>query len=199
MGIIATGWIEGLSSEVVYLTRAIFSLRSIPRDTIKAARSNKIPSEVSDQYLRAVTRYHKEYVARLRRDLAETIWVEAEELAKHILDFDAYDVIQALRAGPHLAEELQVLLETDKTALRKQLSSLEKGNIILRLNDEKGREHILLQCDPEVVTVYPEWLIERTIDLYNGEEIVSRQAIHYLEVLKRSHPSYIGMALTEVE
>ncbi|MHA1390233.1 MAG: hypothetical protein ACTSR9_17575, partial [Candidatus Thorarchaeota archaeon] len=81
--------------------------------------------------------------------------------------------------------------------MRKQLNKLEKANIIMRINDEESRQHIMLKCDPEVSTVYPEWLIQRTVDLYNDEEIVSRQAMHYLEVLKRSHPSQAALVTQE--
>ena len=61
----------------------------------------------------------------------------------------------------------------------------------MRIKDKEKRQHIMLKCNPEVITVYPEWLIQRTVDLYNDEEIVSQQAIHYLEVLKMSHPSQL--------
>ncbi len=189
MGIIATGWVEGLSSEVIYLTRALFILRTISRETVKAVQSKQVPPEVAKQYIDATKKYHREYIARLRKDLSETIWVEAETLAKFMLDFDVYDILRILRSGPQQTEHLPSLLETTKANVRKHVKKLEKGGIVMRINDESGREHLLLKCNPEVVTVYPEWLIQRTIDLYNDEEIVSRQAIHYLEVLKASHPS----------
>jgi hypothetical protein len=67
------------------------------------------------------------------------------------------------------------------------------------VNDESGGEQLMLKCDPEVVTVYPEWLIQRTVDLYNDEDIVSRQAMHYLEVLKKSHPSQATTIAMEVK
>ncbi|MHA1930651.1 MAG: hypothetical protein ACTSV2_18935 [Candidatus Thorarchaeota archaeon] len=198
MGIIATGWVEGLSSEVIYLTRAIMFLRTIPQDTIKAIRSGKLPREVATQYLTTSKRYHKDYIARLRRDLNETIWTEAEQLAKIALDFEAYDIIEVLRDGPQQTDFLPEILEVQKAKIRKQLKALEKNNIVMRVSDEEGREHVLLKCNPEVVTVYPEWLIERTVDLYNDEEVPSRQAIHYLEVLKNFHPSN-SAAFAEVE
>jgi hypothetical protein len=70
---------------------------------------------------------------------------------------------------------------------------------LTRINDEEGGERLMLKCDPEVVTVYPEWLIQRTVDLYNDEEVVSRQAMHYLEVLKKSHPSQAASIAVEAE
>ncbi len=198
MGIIATGWVEGLSSEVIYLTRALFILREISRETIRAIRSGKLPQEVSEQFLQSTKRYHRDYIARLRKDLSETIWTEADQLAKILLDFEAYDIIEILRDGPRLVENLQELLDTNKSGLRSQLSKLEKHNIILKINDEDGRQHVMLKCSPEVATVYPEWLVSRTVDLYNDEEVPSRQAIHYLEVLKKFHPSN-ATAMMEVE
>jgi len=199
MGIIATGWVEGLSSEVIYLTRALFILRKINSDTVKSLRKGSLPTEVADQFLQASRRYHRDYLARLRKDLFDTIWTEAEELAKHILDFEAYDVIQVLRTGPKEVEQLKIDVDMAEDKLRKQLTNLEKANIIMRINDEEGRQYLILKCDPEVSTVYPEWLIQRTVDLYNDEELVSRQAIHYLEVLKRSHPSQVAELVTGVE
>jgi len=199
MGIIATGWVEGLSSEVIYLTRALFILRTISPETTKAVRKGKLPTDVAESFLQSSRRYHREYVARLRKDLFETIWSEAEDLAKYVLDFEAYDIIQILRKGPTERELLKAEVDLSASKFRKQLSSLEKANIISRINDEEGREHILLKSDPEVATVYPEWLIQRTVDLYNDEELVSRQAMHYLEVLRRSHPSGVGKIAAEVE
>ncbi|MHA3964209.1 MAG: hypothetical protein AM325_011815 [Candidatus Thorarchaeota archaeon SMTZ1-45] len=198
MGLIATGWVEGLSSEVIYLTRALFVLRTTSQDTVRAVRKGKLPKDVAEQYLQTSRRYHRDYVARLRKDLFDTIWKEAEELAKCMLDFEAYDIIRVLRGGPQESEHLPVLVELTKAKLRKQLTSLEKANIVTRINDEDGREHVILKCNPEVVTVYPEWLIQRTADLYNDEEIVSRQAMHYLEVLKKSHPSQVSKMAAEV-
>jgi DNA-binding HxlR family transcriptional regulator len=199
MGIIATGWVEGLSSEVIYLTRALFVLRTISQDTTRAVRKGKLPTDVAESFLQASRKYHRDYIARLRKDLFETVWTEAEDLAKLLLDFEAYDIIRILRNGPTETELLKANVDLSKSKLRKQLSSLEKSNILMRINDEEGREHVLLKCNPEVSTVYPEWLIKRTVDLYNDEEVVSRQAMHYLEVLKRSHPSRAASAVAEVE
>ncbi|MHA1634533.1 MAG: hypothetical protein ACTSUZ_08260 [Candidatus Thorarchaeota archaeon] len=199
MGIIATGWVEGLSSEVIYLTRALFILRKISHDTVRSVQKGSLPTEVAEQFLQSSRRYHRDYLARLRKDLFDTIWTEAENLAKHILDFEAYDIIQSLRAGPIEAEQLKINIDLPDGKLRKQLNKLEKANIIMRINDEESRQHIMLKCDPEVSTVYPEWLIQRTVDLYNDEEIVSRQAMHYLEVLKRSHPSQAALVTQEAE
>lgn len=199
MGLIATGWVEGLSSEVIYLTRALFILRTISHDAVKAVRKGKLPKDVADNYLQLSGRYHRDYIARLRKDLFETIWTEAEDLAKYMLDFEAYDLIKVLRGGPQESEHLLALVDQTKSKLRKQLTSLEKANIVSRINDEDGREHVILKCNPEVVTVYPEWLIQRTVDLYNDEELVSRQALHYLEVLKKSHPSQASAMAMEAE
>ena len=199
MGIIATGWVEGLSSEVIYLTRALFILRQISQDTVRAVRKGKLPTEVANQFLQSSRRYHRDYLARLRKDLFETIWTEAEGLAKYLLDFEAYDIIQLLRTGPQDADQIKIQLDIQTTKLRKQLDTLEKANIIMKINDEEGRQHLLLKCNPEVVTVYPEWLIQRSVDLYNDDEIVNRQAIHYLEVLRKSHPSVATSVAMEVE
>ena len=199
MGIVATGWIEGLSSEVIYLTRAIFVLRRISQDTIRAVKSGSLPPEVVDSFLDSTKRYHRDYIAKLRRNLTDTIWTEAEELSKYLLDFEAYDILQILREGPKQTEHLPSLLETTKTRLRKKLKSMEKAGILVRVNDEDGKEHVLLKSSPEVVTVYPEWLIQRTVDLYNQEEIHSRQAGHYLEILKKFHPSTVSSTMMEVE
>ncbi|MBD3406558.1 MAG: hypothetical protein GF411_10630 [Candidatus Lokiarchaeota archaeon] len=199
MGIIATGWVEGLSSEVVYLTRAILILRKTPIETLRQVKAGKISTAVAKQFLETTKRYHREYVSKLRKDLSETIWNEAEELAKHMLDFQVYDLLQILREGPQVSEDLLGMLDITQAGLRKLLKKLEKNGILITVNDEEGRQHVLLKSSPEVVTVYPEWLIERTVSLYNAEEIPSRQALHYLEVLKQFHPSQATKMVTGVE
>ncbi len=198
MGVIATGWVEGLSSEVIYLTRAMFVLRKTSLDTIKAAREEQLPADVAEKFLQSTQEYHRDYLERIRTDIFETIWSEAEGLTKYILDFDIYDIIQVLRTGPIEKERLKVETKLENAKLSKHLKVLEKANIIMRIKDKERRQHIMLKCNPEVITVYPEWLIQRTVDLYNDEEIVSQQAIHYLEVLKMSHPSQLDtMEMTE--
>lgn len=198
MGVIATGWVEGLSSEVIYLTRAMFVLRKTSLDTIKAAREEQLPADVAEKFLQSTQEYHRDYLERIRTDIFETIWSEAESLTKYILDFDIYDIIQVLRTGPIEKERLKVETKLENAKLSKHLKVLEKANIIMRIKDKERRQHIMLKCNPEVITVYPEWLIQRTVDLYNDEEIVSQQAIHYLEVLKMSHPSQLDtMEMTE--
>jgi len=199
MGIVATGWIEGLSSEVIYLTRAIFILRRISQDTVRAVKSGSLPLEVVDSFLDSTKRYHRDYIAKLRLNLTDTVWTEAEELSKYLLDFEAYDILQILREGPQQTEHLPSLLEITKAKLRKKLKTMEKAGILVRVNDEDGKEHALLKSSPEVVTVYPEWLIQRTVDLYNKEEIHSRQAGHYLEILKKFHPSAVSATMMELK
>lgn len=199
MGIIATGWVEGLSSEVIYLTRAMFVLRKTAIDTIRAVREGQLPAEVAEEFLQSTTEYHKDYVDRIQTDLFETIWAEANRLAKFILDFEAYDIIQVLRTGPIEKERLIAETNLEDEKVNKILKSLEKAKIIMRIKDEKGRQHLLLKCNPEVITIYPEWLIQKTVELYNNEEIVSQQAMHYLEVLKRSHPSQLESMALESE
>ena len=198
MGIIATGWVEGLSSEVIYLTRALFVLRMISQDIVRAVRDGQVPIDVADTYLQTSKRYHRDYLARLRKNLFETVWSEAERIGKLMLDFDTYDLIQVLRKGPAEKKHLPEMLDLSAAKVNKQLSILEKANIVTRIKDEDKREHVILKCNPEIVTVYPEWLIQRTVDLYNDESIINQQAMHYLEVLKKSHPSQAGV-IAEVE
>jgi DNA-binding transcriptional ArsR family regulator len=188
MGLIATGWVEGLSSEIIYLTRALFVLRTVSHDTVKAVREGEMPTDVIADYLKTSKQYHREYVSRLRNDLFKTVWSEAEDIGKIMLDFDTYDLIQVLRKGPTEKKKLPSMVDLSASKINKKLSSLRKANIVTRIRDG-GTEYVLLKCNPEVVTVYPEWLIQRTVDLYNSETIVNKQAMHYLEVLKMSHPS----------
>jgi hypothetical protein len=199
MGIVATGWVEGLASEVIYLTRALFILRKIPLDTIHSLQEKTAPPEVADKYLEASRTFHKDYLLKLKTDLFDTIWGDVEGLTKFILDFQAYDIIQLLRQGPVEEEQLKKSFDLEESIIKKQLRQLEKSDIIMRIKDSKKLNHILLKCNPELLTVYPEWLIQRTVDMYNDEDIVPSQAMHYLEVLKRSHPSQIEELTTEGE
>jgi len=199
MGIVATGWVEGLASEVIYLTRALFILRKIPLDTIQSIREKSVPQEVADKYLEASRTYHTEYLLKLKTDLFDTIWGDVESLTKFTLDFQAYDIIKLLRQGPVEEEQLKKSFDLDESIIKKQVKKLEKANIIMRVKDSEKRFHILLKCNPELLTVYPEWLIQRTVEMYNEEDIVPSQAMHYLEVLKRSHPSQIEELTTDGE
>ena len=198
MGIIATGWVEGLSSEVIYLTRALFVLRTISHDTVRAVRNDGLPEDVVDSYLETSKRYYGEYLARLRNNLFSTVWSEAEDIGRLLLDFDTYDIIQVLRKGPTEKKHLPELIDLSSRKINKKLASLEKARIVMRIKDGNKREHVVLMCNPEVVTVYPEWLIQRTVDQYNNESIANQQAMHYLEVLKRSHPSQ-AIEITDLE
>jgi hypothetical protein len=198
MGIIATGWVEGLSSEVIYLTRALFVLRTVSHDIVQAVKESDFPRDVAESYLESSKEYHCDYAARLRSDLFKTVWSDAEEIGKHILDFDTYDLIQALRRGPAEVKLLPELTELSTSKIKRKLSTLERANIVTRIKDEHDQQYVILKCNPEVVTVYPEWLIRRTVDQYNSEVIASQQAMHYLEVLKQSHPSQVTL-LAELE
>ncbi|MHA1903779.1 MAG: hypothetical protein ACXADL_10365 [Candidatus Thorarchaeota archaeon] len=189
MGIIATGWVEGLSSEVIYLTRALFVLRTISHDILRAVRESDLPNEVTEAYLESSKQYHRDYVARLRKNLFNIVWSEAEEIGKFMLDFDTYDLIQVLRRGPAEKKKLPEMIDLSASKINRKLSTLVKANIVTKIKDESKSEHVILKCNPKVVTVYPEWLIQRTVHQYNSEAIASQQAMHYLEVLKQSHPS----------
>ncbi|NHJ12960.1 MAG: hypothetical protein EAX95_04750 [Candidatus Thorarchaeota archaeon] len=189
MGIIATGWVEGLASEVIYLTRALFVLRTVSHDTVQAVRESGLPKGATEDYFELAREYHRGYVARLNTDLFKTVWSDAKEIGKYLLDFDAYDLIQVLRRGPVEMKQLPEMIDLSPAKTKKILSALERANIVTRIADGDKRELVLLKCNPEVITVYPEWMIRKTVDLYNSESIASQQAMHYLEILKQSHPS----------
>ncbi|MHA1944262.1 MAG: hypothetical protein ACW96M_07690 [Candidatus Thorarchaeota archaeon] len=188
MGLIATGWVEGLSSEIVYLTRALFVLRTVSQDTVRAVRESDMPQDVIDKYLESSKQYHHRYVSRLRLNLFETVWSEAEDIGKIMTDFDTYDLIQALRKGPAKATDLPELANLSASKVKRKLGTLRRTNIVTSIKDE-NQEFVILKCNPEIATVYPEWLIQRTVDQYNSDIIANQQAMHYLEVLKKSHPS----------
>jgi len=197
MGVVATGWVEGLASEVIYLTRALFLLRKVSHETVKAIRNDDFPSEVAKQFLEESRDYHKEYILKFKDNLFETIWAEAESLSKYLLDFDAYDIIHKLRSGPLEVKELQGKFEMDDSKFKKLIKDLKEAKIITQIKNG-SQSYILLLCNPEISTVYPEWLIQRITELYNEEDVNSRQAIHYLEVLKMSHPSQIAL-MSEID
>jgi hypothetical protein len=182
---------------VIYLTRALFLLRKVSHVTIKAVQNSEFPSKVAQQFLEESTNYHKEYVLKFKENLFETIWAEAENLSKFLMDFDAYDIIHTLRAGPLEVKDLESKFEMDKSKFKKLIKDLKDAKIITQIKDG-GKLYTLLLCNPEISTVYPEWLIQRITDLYNEEEVNSRQAIHYLEVLKMSHPSQIAL-MSEID
>ncbi|KXH77045.1 MAG: hypothetical protein AM326_01900 [Candidatus Thorarchaeota archaeon SMTZ-45] len=198
MGIIATGWVEGLSSEVIYLTRALFVLRTVSHNIVRAVLESDLPKDATESYLESSKEYHRDYVARLRNDLFKTVWSDAEEIGKYMLDFDTYDLIQVLRRSPIEMKQLPEMISLSNAKIKKKLSTLEKANIVTRIKDGNKQQHVILKCNPEVVTVYPEWLIQRTVDQYNSEIIASQQAKHYLEVLKQSHPSQMKL-IAELE
>lgn len=189
MGLIATGWVEGLSSEVIYLTRALFVLRTVSQDTVRAVRGSDMPKDMIDSYLQSSKQYHHEYVSRLKHDLFKTVWSEAEDIGKLMLDFETYDLIKVLRNGPVEKNDLPEMTNLSVSKVNRKLGSLRRVKIITHLKDENNREFVILKCNPEIATIYPEWLIQRTVDQYNSETIANQQAMHYLEVLKKSHPS----------
>jgi hypothetical protein len=198
MGLIATGWVEGLPSEVVYLTRALFVLRTVSHDTVRTIRESEMSKESIDDYLQSSKRLHRDYISRLKLDLFKTVWSDAEDIGKLILDFETYDLIQALRKGPVEKIDLPEQANLSASKVKRRLGSLRRLKIVTELTDENDREFVMLKYDPQVVTVYPEWLIQRTVDQYNSETIANQQAMHYLEVLKKSHPSQ-ATVMTEVE
>ncbi|MHA1949945.1 MAG: hypothetical protein ACXAAO_07185 [Candidatus Thorarchaeota archaeon] len=198
MGLIATGWVEGLSSEVVYLTRALFLLRTVSQDTVRVVRESDMPKEVVDNYLQTSKRYHHEYISRLRHDLFETVWPDADDIGKIMLDFETYDLIESLRNGPVEKTDLPDKANLSVSKVNRKLGTLRRVKIVTTIKDEANREFVLLNCNPEIITVYPEWLIQKTVDQYNSETIANQQAMHYLEVLKKSHPSQVA-AITEVD
>ena len=197
MGVVATGWVEGLASEVIYLTRALFLLRKVSHETIKAVQNSEFPPKVAQQFLEESTNYHREYILKFKENLFETIWAEAENLSQFLMDFDAYDVIHALRTGPLKVKDLESKFEMDDAKFKKLIKDLKTAKIITQIKD-RSQTYTLLLCNPEISTVYPEWLIQRITELYNEEEVNSRQAIHYLEVLKMSHPSQIAL-MSEID
>ncbi|MGY5858871.1 MAG: hypothetical protein RTU63_05840 [Candidatus Thorarchaeota archaeon] len=199
MGIVATGWVEGLSSEVIYLTRALLLLRKVSHDTLKVIQDGEFPPEVTKQFMKLSKDYHKEYILRFQEKLFDTIWSEAKDLSKYLLDFEIYDLIQLLRFGPMELKELKKKSGLAKAKFMAYLKTLKEAEIIVQINSDSGSEYILLLCNPEMSTVYPEWLIQRIVDLYNEEEVNNTQAMHYLEVLKKSHPTQIALLETELE
>lgn len=191
LGLISTSWVEGLDSEVVFLTRAIFILRTIPAETARAVRKGQVPREIAEAFLDEAKEFHSDYAFQIGEEMAKKLWSEAENLADYLLEFESYDIIRILREGPKRIEEIQTRLEIPEKDLKRHLNSLKKKHIVMLKKTMEG-EFAFLTTDLSVVTVYPEWLIGKTADLYNEAEITDRQAVHYLQVLKKVHPSNPG-------
>ncbi|MGY5873118.1 MAG: hypothetical protein RTV72_12785 [Candidatus Thorarchaeota archaeon] len=199
MGIVATGWVEGLSSEIIYLTRSLLLLRKVSHDTLNELQEGTFSSNIVEEYHQLSTNYHKDYLLQFQKNLFDEIWSEAEDLSKYLLDFEIYDIIQELRLGPQEMNQLKSKFDISDSKFKAHLKKLKDAEITVQLKDEAGSKYILLLGNPEISTVYPEWLIQRIIDLYNDEEVDSNQAVHYLEVLKKSHPSQIALLEVDIE
>jgi predicted transcriptional regulator len=186
-GLVQTEWVEGLSSESVFLMRDVFPMRMPPKTIVEKAKKGLVPKEVAARYLSEVQDFFRDYADRLAGSL-EWLNQEAPLVLWAVQDRNVGNIVQVLHNDALKVDELQGQIKASEKAFNKSLSELVNAEFVTLIKDDRGTEYALLKSEPRIISTYPDYTVNTVVDLYNKGLMPPPQVTRYLTVLEENYP-----------
>jgi DNA-binding transcriptional ArsR family regulator len=186
-GLVSTEWVEGLSSECVFLTRDIFAVRKPAMNIVEKAKKDLLPKEIATQYLSEVKDFFSDYAMKIGGSL-DWIDQDAPLVLWAIKDVTVSDIVSALRNDVIKVDDLVRQIKVPAKEISKALSALLSAEFVTVLQDSKGVDYALLKTDPRILSTFPDYIVNSIVENYGSGLIPAAQATRYLNILKDSYP-----------
>jgi DNA-binding transcriptional ArsR family regulator len=186
-GLVSTEWVEGLSSECVFLLRDIFPLRKPAMNIVEKAKKDLIPKEIASQYLFEVKDFFNDYADKISGTL-DWIDQDAPLVLWAIKDVTVGDIVSLLRNDVVKVDDLVKQIKAPPKEISKALSALLNAEFVTVLQDSKGVDYALLKTEPRILSTFPDYIVGSIVENYNNKLVPVAQATRYLSVLKDNYP-----------
>lgn len=186
-GLVSTEWVEGLTSECVFLTRDVFPIRKPAANIIEKAKKNLLPKEIASQYLSEAKEFFTDYANKINGSL-EWIDQDAPLVLWAIKDVTVGDIVSLLRNDVIKVDDLVKLLKVPAKEVSKAMSALLSAEFVTVLQDSKGVDYALLKAEPRILSTFPDYIVGNIVENYGNGLVPAVQATRYLSILKENYP-----------
>ncbi len=185
LNLIRRDWIEGKrdkktgininQGEYLFLVKDIFLAR-VPNLKL-LEHLKEVRTDLYDELEKRMQNFFKDYDPN-KQSLEET-----HRLASFLLDPDIYDNIALMRSKFYPRDKIPNIF-SEFANTEAILTQLKEMDVITEIRDNKGREWLFLMCDLKPLIIFPEYLLPRIREAYQGDS--KEEGITY-EIAKKAY------------
>ncbi|NVM36033.1 MAG: DUF2341 domain-containing protein [Candidatus Lokiarchaeota archaeon] len=178
MDIIKVSSIKGLPSELIFLVKDIFMLRTPPTTVLEDPVSHGLPSQFIQEYPNNVKKFFQEYHPTEEDNI---------KIVEILTNPQVYETIRLLRTAIVTREDLEKLKKKGVDDIYGVLKILWDNKMITVLHDEKNKEYYALLCDFYIDFIFPKYLLKSVKSAFDQKSKVNKVLIEFLNTLENAY------------
>ncbi|MFX1502517.1 MAG: hypothetical protein ACFFDH_16265, partial [Promethearchaeota archaeon] len=178
MEIIKVGSIKGVPSELVFLIKDLYFLRTPPTTLLDNPVNRGLPSQFAKEYPNEVTKFFKDYHPTDEDNL---------KLINMLVNPEVYETLRLLRTAIVTRQDLEKLRKKGVTDIYGVLKLLWDNNMIKVFHDEKNNEYYALLSDVYIDFIFPKYLLTAVKTAYEQKSKVTKVLVEYLQILEDAY------------
>jgi len=159
--IVKTASVQGLSSDIVFLTRDLMTLRIPPLQLVKDPADRHLPQSLVGDYKTEVRNFFKNYEVSERDNI--------KIIDEVLLDPAVYEAYSLLREAIVTRNDLEKLKKKGVDDVDRVLKILWGNKMIAVFKDSKGTEYYSLTSDFCIKKIYPKYNLDTIREQYRAK------------------------------
>ena len=178
MDILKVGSIKGLPSELIFLTKDLFMLRTPPTKLLEDPVSYGLPSQFLKEYPKEVKEFFQDYQPSEEDNI---------NIIEAITTPQVYEVFRLLRTSIATKQDLEKLKKRGVDDIYEVLKILWDNKLIKVFHDEKNDEYYALLTDFYIDYIFPKYLLKFVKTAYEQKSKVDKVLLEYLHILEKTY------------
>jgi len=178
-GLIKIASVKGLSSDLVFLTEDIMTLRIPPKELLHDPVDHHLPSSLASSYRTEV----RNFFSQFKPSEADAM----EIIEKILLDPSCYEVLKLLREAMVTRNDLEKLRKKGVDDVDRVLKAFWEVKMISVFQDDKSNEYFCLTSDFYIGRFYPRYCLDTIRNQYRTKSQNSNALLKALDLLKEEY------------
>ena len=178
MDIIKVGSIKGIPSELIFLTKDLFMLRTPPVKLLEDPVSHGLPAQFLKEYFKVIKEYFEDYQPTEEDNL---------KIIDALINPQVYEMFRLLRVSIATRQDLEKLKKRGVDDIYGVLKILWDCKMIKVFHDEKNNEYYALLTDFYIDNIFPKYLLKVVKTAYEQKSKIDRVLIEYLHILEETY------------
>lgn len=178
MDIIKVGSIKGIPSELIFLTKDLFMLRTPPVKLLEDPVSYGLPTQFLKEYPKDIKEFFQDYQPTEEDNI---------KIIKALINPQVYEMFRLLRVSIATRQDLEKLKKKGVDDIYSVLKILWDNKLIKVYHDEKNNEYYALLTDFYVDYIFPKYLLTVVKTAYEQKSKIDKVLLEYLHILEETY------------
>ena len=178
MDIIKVGSIKGIPSELIFLTKDLFMLRTPPVKLLEDPVSYGLPTQFLKEYPKDIKEFFQDYQPTEEDNI---------KIIKALINPQVYEMFRLLRVSIATRQDLEKLKKKGVDDIYSILKILWDNKLIKVYHDEKNNEYYALLTDFYVDYIFPKYLLTVVKTAYEQKSKIDKVLLEYLHILEETY------------